>query len=67
MSSERFISVFTTDDAVSVFCAYNIEYFDLSDNEAVKIKENYQIYQNVFSFTNCLHVKVFTMNTVILY
>ena len=64
--SERSASVSTTGGAASAFRARDIGYFDPSDGEAVEVKENHQIYRNVFSFTNRLRVKASTMDTAIL-
>ena len=51
----------------SVFRPWDIDYFDSnSDVESVEVKENHQIYHNVFSFINCLQVKALTMNTALL-
>ena len=51
----------------SVFKPQDIDYFDSnSDIESVEVKENHQIYHNVFSFINCLQVKALTMNTALL-
>ena len=37
----------------SEFCARDIEYFDSnSDVEMMKVKDNHQIYHNMFSFIN---------------
>ena len=51
----------------SVFKPQDINYFNSnSDVESVEVKENHQIYHNVFSFINCLWVKALTMNTALL-
>ena len=50
-----------------VFRARDIKYFDSNlDVPAIKVKENYNIYYNIFSFINRLRVKANTINIMIL-
>ena len=45
--------------AMATFKTQDIKYFDPNPSKnAIKIKENHTVYHNVFSFTNCLQVKV---------
>ena len=61
------ISASSETESNSPFRPWDISYFNPnSDVESVKVKENHQIYHNMFSFINCLQVKALTMNTALL-
>ena len=50
-----------------VFRARDVGYFDPNpDVPAIEVKDNYNIYHNVFSFINRLRVKVNTIDTAVL-
>ena len=48
------------------FRARDIGYFDPTSGPAVEVKDNHNVYHNVFSFTNRLRVKVTSMDATIL-
>ena len=51
----------------SIFQSQNIKYFNLNDKLiSVKVKDMYNIYHNVFNFTNQFQVKIMTMNSAVI-
>ena len=48
------------------FRARDIGYFDPAPGPAIEVKDNHNIYHNVFSFTNRLRVKATTMDPTVL-
>ena len=50
-----------------IFCIKNINYFDFNSNVSfIEIKNNYNVYHNVFSFINRLRMKIDIMNVAVL-